>query len=122
MHFLIADALLKETNPDNTRIESHLKRAIEKDATFTPARLALGKLYSRTERFTEAARELESVTTASPELAEAYYQLGRVYSRLKRAPEATAALARFKTLSDKQKQQQRDERGDIVRRLSTVLF
>jgi Tfp pilus assembly protein PilF len=122
VHYLIADALLKETDADNTRIESNLKRAIEKDATFTPAHLALGKLYSRTERFTEAARELELVTAADPELAEAYYQLGRVYSRLKRTPEAHAALAKFKTLSDKQKQQEQDERRDIVRRLSSVLF
>lgn len=122
VHYLIADTLLKETDADNARIESHLKRALEADATLTPARLALGKFYSRTNRWSEAGSELERVVSSTPGLAEAHYQLGRVYGRLKRPAEAQAALLKFKSLSDKQKEQEQLERRDIMRRLSDVLF
>jgi tetratricopeptide (TPR) repeat protein len=122
VHYLIADALLKQTDADITRIEAHLKRAIQMDTTYAPAQLALGKLYARTGRLTEAAAELERVITLDPNLAEAYYQLGRAYSRLKRAAEAQTALATFRRLSDSQKQQQQDELRDVVRRLADVLF
>jgi Tfp pilus assembly protein PilF len=122
VHYLIAEALLKQSPDETASIEWRLKRTIEMDPTFTPARLALGKLYFRTGRLTEAAAELERVIAAAPEQAEAYYQLGRVYGRLKRTAEANAALARFKSLSDAQKEQAQNEQREIVRRLANVRF
>lgn len=122
VHYLIADALLKRTDADTARIESHLKQTIQMDATYAPARLALGKLYARTDRLADAVAELERVVALDPNLAEAYYQLGRAYVRLKRTPEAQTALAKFKLLSDTQKQHEQDELRDIVRRLADVRF
>jgi Tfp pilus assembly protein PilF len=121
-HYLLADAILKETSPDLQRAESHLTRAIALDQSFAPARLALGKLYFRLNRLEEAASQLERVIALNPNLAEAHYQLGRVYTRLKRNTEAQAAMTTFKRLSDEQKEQDQNERRDIVRRLANVMF
>jgi Tfp pilus assembly protein PilF len=121
-HYLLADAMLKETSPDLSRVESHLQRAVSLDQSFAPARLALGKLYFRMNRLEDAASQLERVIALNPNLAEAHYQLGRVYTRLKREREAQAALATFKRLSDEQKEQSQNERRDIVHRLANVMF
>lgn len=120
--YLVADALLKQAMPDTVRAEEHLARAVELDPTFTPARLALAKLYSGANRLDEAARHLEQVVAAQPELAEAQYHLGRVYQRMKRGAEAQAAFATFKRLSESEKQQAEDARRDLVRRLANVKF
>lgn len=122
VHFLAADVLLKDTSADLPRTEKHLARAIALDASFAPARLALGKLYQRLNRFTEAAAELEGAIKLEPNLAEAHYQLGRVYMRLKRDKEAREELAIFKRLSDAQKEQSQTARQEIVRRLANVRF
>jgi Tfp pilus assembly protein PilF len=121
-HYLLADAIQKETSPDLARVESHLLRAVSLDQSFAPARLALGKLYLRLNRLEDAASQLERVIALNPNLAEAHYQLGRVYTRLKRNAEAQAALTTFKRLSDEQKEQSQNERRDIVRRLANVMF
>ena len=120
--YLVADALLKKATPDSARAEEHLARAVELDPSFTPARLALAKLYAGANRLDEAARHLEQVVAAQPELAEAQYHLGRVYQRMKRGPEAQAAFAAFKRLSESEKQQAEDARRDLVRRLADVRF
>jgi Tfp pilus assembly protein PilF len=120
--YLIADALLRQPARDDSRIEVHLLRAVKLEPSFPPARLALGKLYARTNRLNEAATELESVIKSDANLAEAYYQLGRVYVRQKRTAEAQPILATFKRLSDSQKEQEQKDRKDIVRRLGKVLF
>jgi Tfp pilus assembly protein PilF len=122
VHYLLADALLKRTDADAARIEKSLKRAIDLDATYAPARLALGKLRARAGRMPEAVAEFEQVIRLDPNLAEAYYQLSRALNRLKRTAEAKSALDTFKRLSDSQKQQEQDERRDIVRRLADVIF
>ena len=122
VHYLIADALLKQTESDRARIESHLRRAVAMDAAFAPARLALAKVFVRAERWAEAVAELEKIITLDPNLAEAYYQLGRAYVRLKRPAEAQSALATFKRLSETQKEQSQNEQREIVRRLANVRF
>jgi Tfp pilus assembly protein PilF len=122
VHYLIAEALLKQTESDRARIESHLRRAVEMDAAFAPARLALAKVFIRTERWAEAVAELEKIVKLDPNLAEAYYQLGRAYVRLKRPAEAQTALATFKRLSETQKEQLQNEQREIVRRLANVRF
>jgi len=122
VHYLIADALLKQTDVDLPRVETHLKRAVESDATFTPARIALGKLFMRTGRWEKAAAEFERVIKLDTNLPDAYYQLGRTYVRLKRKAEAESTLATFKRLSETQKERESKELREVVKRLADVRF
>ena len=122
VHYLLADALLRQPSADLASAESHLIRAISLEPSFAPGRLALGRLYLRMERFSEAATQLEAVAAADPEQAEAQYQLSRVYMRLKRTEDAQKAIAAFKRLSDNQQKQAQTERQDLVRRLANVNF
>ena len=122
VHYLIADTLQKTPDPDAARVESHLKRAVEADSTFVPARLSLGKLYMRAQRWSAAATEFEQAIKVDPNAAETYYQLGRTYMRLKRTAEAQAAMATFKKLSDSQKESETNELREIVKRLTNVRF
>jgi tetratricopeptide (TPR) repeat protein len=121
-HYLIAQAFSKLSPPDEQEAESHLKRTLLLDPAFKEARLELGKLYLRNNRFAEAAVELEAVIKADPKLAEAYYQLGRAYVRLKKKEEAQATMAKFESLSKVEKEQSESQRRDIVRRLADVRF
>jgi tetratricopeptide (TPR) repeat protein len=121
-HYLLANALLRDPNGDLSIAEKHLVRAVELDPSFSPGRLALAKVYVRTERFQEAAPQLERVVAAEPDLAEALYQLSRVYTRLKRKEEAQKALEAFKRLSDNEKRQELTERKELVKRLANVNF
>jgi Tfp pilus assembly protein PilF len=121
-YYLAGDALLRQTSPDTARAETHLKRALELDSSFAPARLTLAKLYLRMERLTDAALQLERLVAANPNLAEAQYQLGRVYMRLKRTEEAQKALAAFKRLNEDQQQQAQNDRQELIRRLANVRF
>jgi Tfp pilus assembly protein PilF len=122
VHHLIAEALLKQPDADTARVETHLKRAVASDSTFTPARISLGKLYMRTGRWEKAAAELEQVIKLDASLADAYYQLGRTYVRLKRTAEAQSALATFKSLSETQKERESKELREVVKRLANVRF
>lgn len=122
VHHLIADVLLRRQEANLPLIESHLVRAVKMDETFAPARLALAKVFIRTNRYAEAAAALERVISVDPKLAEAYYHLGRAYLRLGRKEEAQATLDKFKLLSEEQKTQAQNERREIVRRLANVLF
>jgi tetratricopeptide (TPR) repeat protein len=122
VHYLIADALLKQVGADLKRVETHLKRAVEADTTFAPARIALGKLFMRTNRWDEAAAEFERVIKLDPNLPDAYYQLGRTYTRLKRTAEAQSTLDTFKRLSQTQKEQESKELREVVKRLAEVRF
>lgn len=122
VHQLIADAMLQQSDGDNTRIEAELKKSIAVDSAFLPAHLTLGKLYARMGRWAEAAAALNEVARLNPESAEAYYQLGRVYTRLKRKADADAALAKFKELNESQKQKSERDLREVVRRLADVRF
>jgi Tfp pilus assembly protein PilF len=122
VHHLIADTMLKQANADPRVIETHLRRATEMDPTFMPARLSLGKLFMRSQRWTEAVSELEQVIKLDPQVTEAYYQLGLAYGRLKRTAEAQSAMANFKRLSDTQKKREDQELREVVKRLSNVRF
>jgi len=121
VHHLIADAMLK-MNADPRLIERHLRQAIEMDPTFASARLALGKLFMRSQRWADAVSELEQTIKLDPGVYEAYYQLGLAYGRLKRTKDAEAAMATFKRLSDAQKKHDDDELREVVKRLSNVRF
>lgn len=122
VHQMIADALLKQTNSDNARIETELKESIALDASFVSAYMTLGKLYIRMERWSDAAREFEKAAQLDPELVEAYYHLARVYTRLNRKPEAQAISTKFKTLNDSQKAKSDKEIRELTRRLAEVRF
>jgi Tfp pilus assembly protein PilF len=122
LHYLLADTLLKTTSPDVSRIENALKKAIALDAKLAQAHLALGRLYVRQERWTEAAASLENAAKLDLNHSETFYQLGRVYARLKRAEDSRAALAKFKQITDNQKERRENERRELVRRLANVRF
>ncbi len=121
-HYLLADAMLQQQGADNARVERHLARSVELDPAFLPARLALAKLFLRTERATEAVAQLERVVAADPTQADAQYQLGQAYRRLKRLPEAQTALAAFKRLSETQRAESQQGQKDVARRLANVRF
>lgn len=120
LHYLVAETMLKTSNPDTTRAEKYLKRATELDPTLAAAYLSWGRLYVRDNRYTEAAPLLERAVSLQPDLVEAHYQLSRVLVKLKRTAEADRELAIFKQLSEKQKAQ--NENREIVRRLANVRF
>jgi Tfp pilus assembly protein PilF len=122
LHYLLADTLLKSTNPDLIRIEKALKRSVTLDAGLASAHLALGRLYVRQNRLVEALGSLESAVKLKPELIEALYQLGRVYARLKRNDESQRTLAKFKQLNDLKTEQKDIDRRELVRRLASVRF
>lgn len=122
VHHLIADTMLKQTNADARIIEKHLRQSAEMDPTFMPARLSLGKLFMRSQRWADAVTELEQVTKLDPSVTEAYYQLGLAYGRLKRTADAQSAMTTFKRLTDTQKKQQDEELREVVKRLSNVRF
>jgi Tfp pilus assembly protein PilF len=122
VHYLIANAGAKESSVDNAKIEAHLLRAIRLEPSFAPARLSLAKLHLRANRLNEARAELERVIALDANLAEAHYQLGLVYSRLRRMDDAKASMARFKQLSDSEKEQAMKERKEIVDRLAKTRF
>ncbi len=121
VHHLIADAMLKQ-NGDARAVETHLRQAAEMDPAFTPARLSLGKLFMRSQRWTDAVSELEQVIKLDPSVPEAYYQLGLAYGRLKRTTDAQSAMVTFKRLSDAQKKHEDEELREVVKRLSNVRF
>lgn len=121
VHHLIADAMLKQ-NADARVVETHLRQAVTMDPTFTPARLSLGKLFMRAQRWSEAVVELEQVVKFDPSVPEAYYQLGLAYGRLKRTADAQTAMATFKRLSDAEKKREDEDLREVVKRLSNVRF
>jgi Tfp pilus assembly protein PilF len=121
-HYLVGNALLRNPTGDLAVAEKHLLRAIEIDQTFSPGRLALARVYMRTERFELAVPQLEAVVAAEPNLTEALYQLSRVYVRLKRKEDADKTMAAFKRLSNKEKAQELTERKQLVQRLANVNF
>ena len=122
VHHLIADAMLKQTNADARVIETHLRQAVELDPSFLPARLSLGKLFMRSQRWSEAAAEFEQVIKLDPNVPDGYYQLGLAYGRLKRTVEAQSAMATFKSLNDAQKKREDEDLREVVKRLSNVRF
>ena len=103
-------------------IESHLRRAIEADPSFVPARLSLVRLLMRAERWAEAVAEAEKAVAVDPTVADAYYQLGRGYARVKRPEEARTAMATFERLRATQKERDETELREVVRRLADVRF
>jgi len=120
LHYLVAETILKRSDADSTSAEKYLKRATELDPNLAPAYLTWGRLYARTNRYSEAAPLLERAVSLQPELLEAHYQLSRVLVKLKRTDEANRELAIFKALSEKQRA--RNESREIVRRLANVRF
>ena len=122
VNYLIADALQRQATAGAAQIETYLVRAVKLEPSFAPARLALGKLYFRSERLNDALTEFEQVIKLDPNLPETYYQLGRLYTRLKRSKDAQTTLQKFKQLSETQKETQQKERKEIVRRLADVRF
>jgi tetratricopeptide (TPR) repeat protein len=121
-YYLAADAMLNLPEFDVARAEKYLRRSIELDASFTSAHMTLARLHVRAERWAEAAAEFERVVKLSPDSAEARYQLARAYMRLKRTADAQREMALFQKLKESQKQENENERRDLLRRLANVRF
>jgi tetratricopeptide (TPR) repeat protein len=119
--YLLGEALIKQ-HPESAEAEPYYRRALELDANFTRARLALGKLLARDGRLEPAQAELQRVVKEDPNSAEAQYQLGRVYTRLKRTELAKATFDRYKILSAQEKQQNVQERRELLSRLADTRF
>lgn len=120
LHYLVADTMLKISNPDLGRAEKYLRRATELDPNLAGAYVAWARLCVRADRYSEAAPLLERAVSLQPELLEAHYQLGRVLMKLRRTDEAKRELEIFKQLSEKEKTL--NEPREIVRRLANVRF
>jgi tetratricopeptide (TPR) repeat protein len=122
VHHLISEAMLKQSEPDLKRVAAHLRKATELDPSFAAARLSLGKLFMRNQRWAQAVAELEQVIKLDPNMVEAYYQLGRAYGRLKRTADAEAVMATYKRMNQTQKEKEEKDLREIVKRLSNVRF
>jgi len=120
LHYLAADTMLRVSTPDTARAEKYLQRALEIDPNLAPAYLTWARLYLRTNRFSEAAPLLARAVSLQPDSVEGHYQLSRVLVKLGRPDEANRELAIFKQLSEKQND--RNESREIVRRLANVRF
>ncbi len=120
LHYLVADTILRTSEPDAARAEKYLKQAIELDPNLAVAYLAWGRVHLRANRYSEAAPLLERAVSLQPDSIEGHYQLSRVLVKLKRQDEANRELAIFKQLSEKQQTQ--NEPREIVRRLANVRF
>jgi superkiller protein 3 len=122
LHYLLAEAIQKETEPDLARAEAELRLAIDFDKNFTAAHLDLGKLLVNSGRAEAGLAELQAVVALDPQQAQAYYQLGRAFQRLKKTEEAKAAFDRFKVLSDQEKLKAVEDRKQLLAKLAHVDF
>lgn len=122
LHYLLADTMLKMPESDQAIVEKHLQRAVTLDAKLASAHFALGKLYARAERWTDAAAEFRQTVDQAPNLAEAHYQLGRTLARLKQTAAANVEFEKYKKLNETQSAQKEIDRRELVRRLANVKF
>lgn len=122
LHYLLGDVLLNIAETDNRRIEKELITAVALDANLAAAHYALGKFYARNNRFAEAAAALEKAVALEPDYADALYQLGLAYAKLKKNDESKQTMAKFKRLTDDQKEQKENDRRELVRRFADTKF
>lgn len=76
-----------------------LKIAVENNPTFTPARMALGKLYQRRSSYLHASEEFEALVANDKNTPEAWYQLGICYLQMQQSAKAKAAIEEALRLS-----------------------
>jgi Tfp pilus assembly protein PilF len=122
LHYLLADTIMKMPAGELARVEKHLSRAIALDPQMPQAHLALGRLFARQNRWTEAAASFEKAVALAGELPDAHYQLGRALARLKKTEESKQAFDKFKKLSESQTAQRETSRKDMVQRLANTRF
>ncbi len=96
-HFGLALSNLGEKGPG----EEHLKRAVEINGAFAPARYELARVYSETSRDELAREQLEEALRADPEYLSSYYLLSQVYDRLGRHEDAMRILGQFQAIQRK---------------------
>ncbi|NOY84713.1 MAG: tetratricopeptide repeat protein [Nitrospirae bacterium] len=77
IHQMIAQ--IHTERKDFSKAETRYIKALEIDPTLLSARMELGNLYARQERYEEAITALEEVKTASPKRGETYILLGLIY-------------------------------------------
>jgi len=96
---------------------------VEQDPNYVRARLDLGKAYSATGHYPDAAAQLEAALRLEPRRAETHYQLARVYQKLNQPArfrqelEAAKSLQTTKLHSDESVMDATGARGDATQQL-----
>src|SRR5439155_666660 len=83
----------------------HLEAAVAADGRYVYARYELGRAYSRSGRWKEAAASLEAAVALKPAYREAHYALGQALLHLGRREDARRALQQFRTLDVARREQ-----------------
>jgi tetratricopeptide (TPR) repeat protein len=102
-HFGLALSNLGQKGPG----EEQLKRAVEINGSFAPARYELARIYSGSSRDDLAREQLEEAIKAEPDYLSSYYLLSQVYSRLGMREDAARMLEQFRTLQRKQHEEEK---------------
>ena len=96
--FLHAKALAAASAPDDTAVETKLRRSILLNGSYWESRLELGVLLLTQGKWQESAQELSRSIELNPRNASAHFQLARAYLRLGKPDRAQAERAEFQRL------------------------
>lgn len=88
--------------------EARLREAVDADPRFAPARYHLGIVLEKEGRLEEAASELEEAARLDPSYAEPHYALARIYRRAGERAKSERALARFREIRDRKKDEKKN--------------
>jgi tetratricopeptide (TPR) repeat protein len=91
--------LALELMPRQPLAEAALKRYLDGAAAEPRVRLAYARVLAGSQRYTEAIRQLETITREDPGTAAPYLTLGALHLELKHPKEAQTALLRFVALA-----------------------
>ncbi len=96
---MIAQAILKETEPDCARALGRLTRAEKLSPEDADAYYLRGRILVQLGRYAEAVDALKRAIALAPSAAGSYYQLGLAYQRLGQAALAKEQFDRMKALT-----------------------
>jgi len=101
-HYLMGEVRTREGLDDEAI--RNLRKSVDLEPRFGPARANLGKLYLKKNETPAAIRELEAAVKLDPEDTTAYYQLSIAYRRTGEKEKAQKALAQVKELNKEQRE------------------
>jgi tetratricopeptide (TPR) repeat protein len=101
-NYFYALALSRDGNPDPSRIEPLLKRAIQLDPNLGKAHLQLADSYAHREDYDDALPEYEAAVRLAQDSSEAHYRLAMADKHLGKADAAAREMQIFKILKEKQ--------------------
>jgi tetratricopeptide (TPR) repeat protein len=96
-HALLGRLMLSRTPFERhaEKAEAELREAMQLDPTLNSARFALGHLFARTGRWSDAESEFREALRRDPSLLQARFQLARALRSLGRGAEADAEMTRY---------------------------